>query len=334
MNEELGVEEFDLDSAVEEVAGALGGPAPEVEPAGEEVKEEVVAAPAPAEEEQEGEEGQEGEAEVPPEGKVPAPKTWRKEAAEAFSTLPKVVQDEVLKREDDIFKGIEQYKSDAGFGQRMRASVERYLPVLERYGIPVEAQVAATMDAHYRLALGSQEEKLAVMQQIVQDYGIDAARLVSEVGMVSPEVSELQTKIRMLESRLQMDERQQAITRQAEVERQIVEFSTDPANEHFELVVNDMAAIIRGAPGTSLKDAYSKAVWANPQTRELELAKQRVEAEAKTAAAAKARAAKVKGATAANVKTSAKSGSAAAPIGTMDDTLKAAYANLTGSSGG
>lgn len=308
--------EFDLGSAVEAVA--------------EELKETPEESQVPTTEVK-GEEKAEAESteqkDLPP---IAAPKTWRKEAAEAFSTLPKVVQDEVLKREDDIFKGIEHYKNDATFGQKMRMSVEKYLPVLERYGIPVEAQVAATMDAHYRLALGSPEEKLAVVQQIIQDYGVDAARVVSEVGLVSPEVSQLQTRIRALESQLNADAQQREFTARSEVERQITEFSRDPANPHFEVLANDMAAIIRGEPGISLKDAYAKAVWANPQTRELELAKQRAEVEEKARAAAAERKARVAASTAANVRASAKSGSAAAPIGTMDDTIRETLAKIKG----
>lgn len=323
-------DEFDMDAAIDELADVFG----KVEDPDSDSDSELEGKNEPPAEVKEKSDEPEvktesGEKVPEPEARIEVPKTWRKDAAEVFPTLPKVVQDEILKREDDIFKGIEQYKSDANFGQRMKLSVEKYLPVLEKFNIPVEAQVAATMDAHYRLALGSQDEKLAVLQQIIQDYGIDTSRVVSEVAMVPPEVAQLQTQIRMLESKLNAGEYQKDISLRADVERQITEFSKDPANEHFELVANDMAAIIRGLPGTSLKEAYQKAIWANPQTRELELAKQRVEAEAKAAAAAKERAAKVAKSTAANVRTSAKSGSAAAPTGTMDDTLKAVYAELT-----
>ena len=148
--------------------------------------------------------------------------------------------------------------------------------------------------------------------------------------MVSPEVSQLQSQIRALQFQLNADAQRKEWDSRLEIERQIKEFSSDPANEHFEIVANDMASIIRGNPGVSLKEAYTKAIWVNPQTRELELAKQRAEAEAKVKAAAKARAEKVSRSTAANVKTSAKSGSAAAPLGTMDDTLSEAYARITG----
>ena len=325
--------EFDMDSAVSEIAdGVFGSEGLSQAPAEVKEKEEEgeVEVEVEAPEELEAKEDEADPEESPEAPKIEPPRTWRKEAAEAFSSLPKVVQDEILKREDDIFKGIEQYKESAAFGQKMRNAVEKYLPALDRFSIPVEAQVAATMDAHFRLTFGSPEEKLQVVQQIIQDYNVDPARIVTEVGMVSPEVSQLQSQIRALQFQLNADAQRKEWDSRLEIERQIKEFSSDPANEHFEIVANDMASIIRGNPGVSLKEAYTKAIWVNPQTRELELAKQRAEAEAKVKAAAKARAEKVSRSTAANVKTSAKSGSAAAPLGTMDDTLSEAYARITG----
>ena len=58
----------------------------------------------------------EGEAGTSTATGLQAPKTWRPEAAAKFATLPPEVQQEVLKREEDIFKGLEGYKADASIG--------------------------------------------------------------------------------------------------------------------------------------------------------------------------------------------------------------------------
>jgi hypothetical protein len=56
-----------------------------------------------------------------------APKTWRPEAAAKFSALPPEVQQEVLKREEDIFKGLEAYKADAGIGKAVKSVLQPYM---------------------------------------------------------------------------------------------------------------------------------------------------------------------------------------------------------------
>ena len=63
------------------------------------------------------------------------PKTWRPEAAAKFAALPPEVQQEVLKREEDIFKGLESYKADASIGKALKGVVQPYLQVFQSQGI-------------------------------------------------------------------------------------------------------------------------------------------------------------------------------------------------------
>ena len=66
---------------------------------------------------------------------LPAPKTWRPDAAAKWAELPPEVQQEVLKREQDIFKGLETYKADATVGRSVNQIIAPYLPMLEAAGL-------------------------------------------------------------------------------------------------------------------------------------------------------------------------------------------------------
>ena len=73
--------------------------------------------------------------EVPEDGEAPPadaaaelpepPKTWRKEALEHWATIPDTVRAEILKREDDMFRGLEGYKSQANIGRAFQETLAR-----------------------------------------------------------------------------------------------------------------------------------------------------------------------------------------------------------------
>lgn len=100
-----------------------------------------------------------GELEVKPEAALAPPKTWRAEALAKWETLPAEVQREVLKREEDIFKGLESYKADAQIGRSLNQILSPYLPMLQQAGIDPMQQVNSLMQAHHGLATGTPEQK-------------------------------------------------------------------------------------------------------------------------------------------------------------------------------
>lgn len=259
------------------------------------------------------------------------PKTWRAEAKATWAALPPEAKAEILKREDDIFRGIEVYKADASFGKSLKGALAPYLPILEQYKIDPTAQVKQLMEAHHTLALGTPEQKLALFQRLAQDYQIDMGQLQSaggEAPYIDPAVAALQTELRAVKSQLSTAEQHRLAQERSALEKQIETFSKDPANAYFNEVANDMAELLQRGVCKTLPEAYEKAIWTNPAVRAKEVARQQAEAASKAAQEATARAAAARKATAANVRTSAKGGSAAAPLGSIDDTLNEALANI------
>ena len=108
----------------------------------------------------------EGETGTPAATGLQAPKTWRPEAAAKFATLPPEVQQEVLKREEDIFKGLESYKADASIGKALKGVVQPYLQVFQSQGIDPIQQVSGLMRAHVALATGTPEQKQQFFQHL------------------------------------------------------------------------------------------------------------------------------------------------------------------------
>ena len=257
-----------------------------------------------------------------------APDTWRPEAAAEFASLSPVVQQEILKREEDIRAGMEQYKETAAFGESIKATLAPYLPILEHHGIDPNAQIGELLRAQYTLAYGAPEAKAALIGQLVQAYGIDVSQIVAGDVEVSPEVSALQNEIRDLKSKLQGIEDQGTAARKAEITNKITAFAADPKNVYFEEVAKDIVHLLRTGAETTIEAAYDAAVWRNPATRAKEQARQQAEKDAAAQKAEQEAAAAAEQAAAANVRTRAKRGSGAAPVGSMEDTLKETLAAI------
>ena len=267
----------------------------------------------------------EGETGTPAATGLQAPKTWRPEAAAKFATLPPEVQQEVLKREEDIFKGLEGYKADASIGKALKGVVQPYMHIFQAQGVDPIQQVSGLMRAHVALATGTPEQKQQFFQHLAKEYDVD---LGVEAPYVDPQVAGLQKQLSDLQSRLNGREQHEANEARSKLQAEIDSFASDPAHQYFDEVANDIAGLLRSGAAKDLKGAYDKAIWANPITRAKEQARLTAEAEAKAKAEAAERAKQARKATGANVKSSAKAASGTAPLGSIDDTLNAALATI------
>ena len=260
---------------------------------------------------------------------LPAPKTWRPDAAAKWATLPPEVQQEVLKREQDIFKGLEAYKADATVGRSVNQIIAPYLPMLEAAGLNPLQQVEGLMKAHHLLATGSPQQKQALFERLAQDYGVQLAPSPdSENPFIDPQVGALQSQLTALQSQLKEREAREATAVRQTLQKEIDTFAADPAHVYFDEVATDIAGLLRSQAATTLEEAYEKAVWANPVTRAKEQARLTAESQAQAAKAAEAKAAEARKATAANVRAKPKAASATTPLGSIDDTLSEALSSI------
>lgn len=258
-----------------------------------------------------------------------APRTWRPEAAATWTSLPAEARQEILKREDDMFKGIEQYKGDAQVGRDLRQAIGKYIPLLQQHNINPMEQISGLMDAHYTLAMGSPDQKLALFHRLASDYGVNLSEAAVAVPpYVDPQVKGLQEKVQSLESTLTAQQQRQAAEARQAFEAEVDKFAADPKNIYFNELVNDMAKLLEGRVANTIAEAYDKAMKLNPVVAAKETARAKAEAEKKAAEEEAAKAAAAKAATAANVRSRARAGSAATPVGSIDDTLNATYAAI------
>lgn len=321
---------FDMDSAVNSISDGLGF--------GETVNEEVVepagkavtTAPAPSVPVK--------PAVDPAAPAVPAvaatdvaPKTWKAEEAAVWAAIPPAAKAAIARREEDMFRGIEQHKATAAFGSRVQSALDPYMPILKAHNVDPVDNINNLMRAHYVLATGTMAQKQQMMQGLITDYKVqmgEAQEPDPYAPVVDPLVQQLQQKIQVLESG--QAQQQQEVFRQEQIKttNAVNAFAENPANVHFAEVAEDMAKMLGLDKELTLEAAYERAIWGNPVTRAKEIARQDAEKQAKQREDAAKQVSGARRAVAANVQVQPKAGAATLPLGTMDDTMAETMASI------
>lgn len=264
------------------------------------------------------------------------PRTWKPELGAKWASVDPEIRAEIARREEAMFHGLEGYRQSAKVGNDFQRTITPYLEKYQRYGIDPMQDVAGLLRARDVLSFGTAEEKIAVVRNIIKDFGIqlpgDTTAASGEPPYTDPQVAGLQKEVQELKSNLSRADQERAAVKMAEIRSQVEAFANDPANIYFADVADDIARLMQSGVSKDLKEAYEKAVWANPVTRAKEQQRLTEAAAAKAKEDEAARVAAARKATGANVRTTAKSTSGTAPTGSIDDTLQETLAAIRGRS--
>lgn len=247
-----------------------------------------------------------------------APSSWAKEQHEHWAKMPKEAQDYVELREKQMLDGLGQYKGDATYGKQIRDVLAPHSQLLAAQGVDAPRAVQTLLNTHAKLSTASPADKLATILDIAKHYGVQLSP--GEQQPANPELQYVKEKLTSLESALTAREQAELTQARSRVASEVEAFSSDPANPYFDEVAEDIVAMIN--IGMPLKDAYEKAVWANPVTRQKELARLQTEADAKTRETAKKEAEAARKAAGSNVRSRDTRRAPTEPLGTMEDTMK------------
>jgi len=301
---------FDMKSATESIANDLfdRGEKKEVD---EEETEEIT-------EETEEIEAKEPEEETEEVEKKAAPASWKKDMHETWDKLDPAAQEYIEIRESQMREGLETDRNDANLGRTMRDTMAPFHDFLQKKGMDEPTAVRNLMNIHYQMDNAPNEHKIQLLHQLASSYGLN---LTGEQQEVDPNIKTLQEEMQGMRSIL--NERNQADLQVARerVVKEVEEFASKPEHSYFEEIEGDIAQFI--SSGMSLEDAYEKAVWANPITRQKEINRINEEKGATQLEEARKKAEALKKAKATNVKSRDTQYSPTEKTGTMEDTIKA-----------
>ncbi len=275
-------------------------------------------------------EGEDNSAEVEALG---APKTWTKESLTDWAAIPDRAKQEILKREEDFLKGITQYKAGAELGQRYDTVVEPYKPILAAEGIDPVQMFQSFAANHYLLTRGTPQQKIELAANMLMGYQIPLPELLEHLAdnpgsQVDPEIAALRKEIGELKNFQSKELSGRTEAAQATISREIEAFAADPAHPYFDELADDISKLFGSGMANTLAEAYEKAVFANPNTRQKELDRLTAASRDTAAAEEQARKDKIAKSTAADVTLTPKSRDGTVPVGSIDDTLSETMARI------
>jgi hypothetical protein len=232
------------------------------------------------------------EAVKPPPGFSPTAKVvWNKE------TLSKeeweAVKRDIAKRNDEVDKGFAKFAE--------YKPVERFMEMAKQSGTTLDR----ALENYVGIEQDLRRDFVGGIARICQNQGISPLALANQIlarNGVAPSEGQQGDQPQARQpapvdpNAIVQSVREQirAEQIQEEVNRSIKQFGSDPKNQFFENVRQDMTRLLQAGAAETLEDAYDKACWANPEIRNLLIKQQTVAASdtsAKAAAATQARAA-------------------------------------------
>lgn len=202
----------------------------------------------------------------------PPPASLSAKIKEKWATLDPEVRSEWQKREADVHKMFTSRDGELNIGRKIKEVVSPYMADIQAEGGTVDGVVSNLLQTAHTLRHASPQQKAALVQNIIQSYGVDMSVLgnqqghgVDELGMLRQEIARLKEIANPDSIIKQMTERQE----HANIQNEVKAFASDPANVHFEKVKDNMSRLFTAGFEGDLKEAYDLACMAHPEVRAL-----------------------------------------------------------------
>lgn len=227
--------------------------------------------------------------------KKTAPLSWKKDYHEVWPNLDPRAQEYIHQREEQMKAGVEPLKSKAQFADSIQQVIEPYSNLMKGLGVDAPTVIKEFFNADHILRNSPQQEKLAYLVKLAQNYGVDLRGLTGQAIQAPPVDQNYQAVMNELNK-----VRGQVLTWQEQQEQQqnqvlmsdIHKFAQ--THEHFETVKPIMAKLLQSEQADTLDEAYKKAIRLDDSLYETELNAHKAQTvKAKDAKAKQARSAAV-----------------------------------------
>jgi len=241
---------------------------------------------------------------------VPAPISWTAEKRQAFTTLPKDVQQYIVEREREaqrlISQKSEEYDKTIRNTKEVVSALEPYRQNFAKRGISEAQAIQHLLQANDFLEKNPEE----AIRKLAELNGIDLAEIAQQADTVDPQIQHLKRELNELKGvySQQQQQSQEQYYQQLDHFVQSFEAATDAeGNKMFPLVSDPAFEGLMATEVTRLKQvnpqlpldgllktAYENTVWLHPELREQEIKKRTGISEARRIAEEKARAAEAR----------------------------------------
>lgn len=219
---------------------------------------------------------------------IQPPSSWTAAAKAEFAKVSPVVQQEVLRREQQMHDGIAQYKEKANYADTLHKAIAPFEQTIRSMGVGPEVAVSTLLSFDHKIRYGSPSDQAGLVQQIVSSYNADPVLTIQAIAQAANiDLGQMQTQQRAQpDPNLQYVQRELQSTKQqlnelltTQQQREQMELNSQierakQGKEHFDAVRNEMAALLQAGSAKDIDEAYDMAVYARPDLRQALLAKQ------------------------------------------------------------
>lgn len=225
----------------------------------------------------EAEEAEEAEEDIEP------PYSWNKEAKQIFKKLPLEAKKVIAQRQEEADRGTRLKMEEAAKIRKKYEALDNLLePHKQKWGLNGVDEITVL-----RRLLTTKElldtNPIEGLSHIAKSYGLNLEQLgqvIQNSPKADPYVKELNSKVEQLEAMLKQRQEVEAQQFYTTMETEVSNFTNAVDNDgnllypYVNEVERDMQLILENTPAQPgvrpydlLKEAYDRAVWANPSTR-------------------------------------------------------------------
>jgi len=209
-----------------------------------------------------------------------APAGWSAQAREAFGSLPRVVQEDVLRRERDFAVGIQKNAEAGKFGNRVKEVLQPFQAIMQMEGADEIQAIHGLATTAASLRLGTPVEKAKTISNLIRAYGVDiqvlddvlsGSQVNDEDFKIKKLLDEQMAPFKQMMTTINSKRLEQGQQVMQTVDAEIAEL--ERTAEFLNDVRDDVADILelyanRGRTIT-MKEAYDRAVAMNPELQKI-----------------------------------------------------------------
>ena len=272
------------------------------------------------------------------------PDSWSATAKSKWAELDPIAQAEIIKREADSLRGVNQMREKADYGSKIKEIINPYTPTLKAQGVDDATIISTLLNTYHQLTTADPKTKGQLLMQTAQQFGADMTGLTGEPDPLQQHLNPLVQEITSLKQQIANQETQAKQQENKSMEMAIDKFASEvdetgqPKHPYMSNVMQEMIALMpligQSNPGASyseiLDQSYERAIWNNPETRALVQSRQAEQTAAQRQKEANEKALKAKKANSVNIGTEGSHDSTQPkPLGSVRDTMSDIYDNLT-----
>jgi len=198
------------------------------------------------------------------------PSAWKN----IWDKLPEEARALAVKREAEVTKGFDEYRSKTAQLTEISQALEPLRPVLQQNGIQSDAQAVKTL-LNWEAGFRNPETRMQSFVNLAKQYQVDLSTLVQNSSQAPSSVQDsipeplrpvldqfngIAQKVTNLETQLQRSQEEK-------VSQELSAFASKPEHAHFEKVRTIMGQLMMAGlvPPGDLEGAYQKATMLHPE---------------------------------------------------------------------